>query len=146
MSWTWLLFASFTVIGSVAYNVGMKLGSPGVNPFGFVFVMTAFILLVLGLCCLVAKFGFKADVAQGMTGHAVKYAALCGCAAALIDVGFFLALRYGAIVSTQVFWTVGGMSVLAIVAALFFKEPLTLTKALGVAFGIASVFLISKGA
>jgi len=144
MSPSWTFFASLTVVGSVAYNVGMKLGSPGTNPFGFVFVMTAVILAVLGVCCLVTHFGFKADVTQGMTPHALKYACLCGGAAALIDIGYLLALRYGSMISSQVFWTVGGMVALAVFASLFMKEAITLTTSLGIAFGIVSVLLITK--
>jgi drug/metabolite transporter (DMT)-like permease len=144
MSPVWLFFASLTVVGSVAYNVGMKLGSPGTNPFGFVFVMTSVILVLLGIACLTAKFGFKVDVAQGMNFHAFKFAALCGCAAAMIDIGYILALRYGSMISIQVFWTVGGMVALAVFAALFLKETMPLTKILGIAFGVISVFLITK--
>lgn len=144
MSPLWLLFASMTVVGSVAYNVGMKMGGTGVNPFGFTFVMTSVILALLGLCCLVAQFGFKTNVLQGMNLHAVKYAALCGAAAALIDIGYFLAIRSGGMIPTQVFWTIGGMVALAVVAALFMGEAMTATKALGIAFGIVSVFLITR--
>ncbi len=144
MSYLWLLFASMTVVGSVAYNIGMKLGGPGVNPFGFTFVMTSVILAVLGVCCLIAQFGFKVPVMQGMNGHAVKYAALCGGAAALIDIGYFLALRTGAMIPTQVFWTIGGMVALAIIAALFMGESMTWTKVTGIVFGIVSVLLITR--
>lgn len=144
MSPFWLLFASLTVVGSVGYNVGMKLGSPGTNPFVFTFVMTAVILLILGVCCLAAKYGFKVDMEQGMNVRALKYAALCGGSAALIDIGYFLALRYGSLIPTQMFWTVGGTVALAVFASLFLNETMTLTKALGIAFGIVSVVLITK--
>ncbi len=144
MSPLWLLFASMTVVGSVAYNIGMKMGGAGVNPFAFTFVMTSVILAILGACCLVAQFGFKTDVMQGMSLHATRYAALCGAAAALIDIGYFLAIRSGGMIPTQVFWTIGGMVALAVVAALFMGEAMTATKALGVAFGIISVLLITR--
>ncbi len=144
MSYLWLFFATLTVIGSVGFNIGMKLGASGTNPLFFLLVMTTVILVLLVLSCLVATYGFKMEVTQGMTLRAVKYAALCGFSAALIDVGYFLALRNGSMVSTQIFWTIGGMSLLTVIAVLFFHETITLTKALGIGFGVVSVWLITK--
>jgi bacterial/archaeal transporter family protein len=143
MNGLWLLFATLTVIGGSSYTVFTKLGAPGTNPFWFTFVMTLVILFILGACCLIAQYGFKVEVAQGMTPQAFKYAALCGVAAALIDIGYFLALRYGGVIPTQVFWVVGDLVVVAAFAVLLLGETMTLTKAVGIAFGIVSVLLIT---
>lgn len=140
----WLLFASLTVVGSAAYNIGMKVGPQGVNPLGFVFIAHIVIVILTGLCCLVSEYAFKSSVLSGVTSHTVKYAALCGVAAATIDVCYLLALRFGPMISTQVIWTVGGMVVVSALAVLFFGEGISATKALGIAFGIVSVFLITK--
>ncbi|MFA4994963.1 MAG: hypothetical protein WC521_06645 [Bdellovibrionales bacterium] len=144
MNGLWLLFCSFIVIGSVVFNVGLKIGSAAVNPFGFLFFMNVFALTALALSCLAAKYGFNADVMQGINVHSLKYAALCAGSVVLIDIGYVLAVRYGSLIGTQVIWTVGGMVAFAAVAVLFMNETMTLTKALGIAFGIVSVLLITK--
>jgi uncharacterized membrane protein len=143
MNGLWLLFATLTVIGGTTYTVATKLGAPGTNPFGFTFIMTLVILLILGVCCLAAQYGFKVDVTKGMSPHALKYAVLCGGAAALIDIGYFLALRYGNVIPTQLFWVIGDMVLVAVFAVLFLNEAMTWTKALGIVLGIASVLLIT---
>ncbi|MFA5041494.1 MAG: EamA family transporter [Bdellovibrionales bacterium] len=143
MNGLWLLFATLTVIGGTTYTVATKLGAPGTNPFWFTFIMTVVILVILGACCLIAQYGFKVEVTQGMSPHAVKYAVLCGIAAALIDVGYFLALRYGGVIPTQVFWVIGDLVLVAIFAVLILGEVITWQKALGIALGIASVLLIT---
>jgi uncharacterized membrane protein len=144
MNGLWLLFATLTVIGGSSYTLFTKLGASGTNPFWFTFVMTLVILLILGAGCLVSQYGYKIDVTQGMNPHALAYAALCGVSAAVIDVGYFLALRYGAVIPTQVFWVIGDLVVVAVFAIAFLGEHMTLTKALGLAFGIVSVLLITK--
>jgi len=144
MNGLWLLFVSFIVIGSVVFNVGLKIGTAEVNPFGFLFIMNVYAVVALGLFCLAAKYGFKADVMQGMTPSAHKYALICAASVVMIDIGYILAVRYGSMIATQVIWTVGGMVAFAAVAALFLGEALTLTKALGIAFGVVSVLLITR--
>ena len=144
MNGLWLLFATLTVIGGTTYTVATKLGSGGTNPFGFTFIMTLVILLILGVGCLIAQYGYKVDVMRGMNGPALKYVVLCGCAAALIDIGYFLALRYGSVIPTQIFWVVGDLVLVAIFATLVLGEALTPIKALGIVAGIVSVLLITK--
>lgn len=146
MNGLWLLFATLTVIGGTTYTVATKLGSAGTNPFGFSFVMTLIILVILGVSCLIAQYGFKADVMRGLSvnGPAFKYVVLCGFAAALIDVGYFLALRYGLVIPTQIFWVIGDMVMVTIFATLLLGENLTPIKALGIVAGILSVLLITK--
>jgi drug/metabolite transporter (DMT)-like permease len=140
----WLLFCSFIVVGSVVFNVGMKLGTAEVNPFGFMFFMNVFAVAAFGLCCLVAIYGFKVDVMKGMNLPAFNYAALCAASVVIIDIGYIMAVRYGSLIGTQVIWTVGGMVAFAAIAVLFLNETMTLTKALGIAFGVVSVLLITK--
>ena len=144
MNGLWLLFATLTVIGGTSYTIFTKLGAPGTNPFWFTFIMTLVILVILGIGCLVSQYGYKIDVTQGMNPHALKFAVLCGGAAALIDIGYFLALRYGDVIATQVYWVIGDMIAVTVFAVLLLGETITLTKALGVAFGIVSVLLITK--
>lgn len=144
MSLYWLLFASLSVVGSLAYTVGMKLGSPSMNAFGFAFLMNIVVLSSQTVFCLTAKYVFKADVMQGVNVNTLKFALLTGLGAALVDVSYFSALRYGSVISSQIFWTVGGIVAVTAFAALFLGETLSATKALGIALGVVAVFLITK--
>jgi uncharacterized membrane protein len=144
MSWIWLFFASMSVVGGLLYNVGTKLGGANVNALGFMFAMEVIATLLLGFCCLAAQYGFNVDVTRGLNAHAVRYAVITASGAAVINIALILAFRYGSAVSTQVFWSIGGMVAFTIFAISFFGEALTLTKALGIAFGIVSVLLITK--
>ena len=144
MNGMWLFYASLIIIGSVVFNVGLKVGSDGVNFLGYLLVMNVFALIVCGLCCLVAKYGFNVDVMQGMNPASVKYAALTAASVILIDIGYVLAVRCGSLIATQVVWTVGGMVAFAAFAVAFMGETLSLTKALGIVAGIISVLLITK--
>jgi uncharacterized membrane protein len=144
MSLYWLFFASLTVVGSLLYNVGMKFGTEGANPFGFAFILASVEFGVMGLCCLVSRYAFKISATQGMNAHAIKLAAMAGFGVALVDVCYFFALRYGSLIASQMFWVVGGTVALVIFSVLFFGEALTLAKAAGIACGIASVILITK--
>ena len=145
MSLLWLLFASLSVVGSVAYTGGMKFGAPSMNTFGYVFVMNVIVLSLEFILCLIARYGFKVDVTQGINTNTIKFAVLTGFGAMMVDVCFFLAIRYGSVSSTQVFWTVGVIFVTAVLSAFFLGESISLTKAVGIVFGIVAVVLITKG-
>jgi uncharacterized membrane protein len=122
----------------------MKFGSPNMNAFGFAFLMNCVVLSAQTMFCLVAKYIFKVDVAQGINAQTVKFALLTGLGAATFDVAYFLAIRYGSVISSQIFWMVGGIVAMAFFAALFLGETMSFTKALGIIFGIISVLLITK--
>ncbi|MDD3029156.1 MAG: hypothetical protein PHS57_02605 [Alphaproteobacteria bacterium] len=146
MSLPWLLAASLTVVGITIYSIGMKLGSAQAHPFGFVLSLNVVIISLMSLACLVTRFVFKVDVLQGLNIGTLRYAALCGIGAALIDTAYFLALRYGALIPTQLVYTIGGTLAVGTVAVLCFGEGLTTSKALGIILGIASLILITRPA
>ncbi len=145
MSVQWLMFSFLAVIGSTLYNVGVKISGPNVNPFGFFLAMTFFAFTMSGVCFVAAKYGFGVDCSRGLlTPSAIKWAALCAFGVVMTNVTYFLAMRFGSSISAQVFWAVGGMIVFSCVAVLFLNETISLTKLVGIAFGVVSVFLIAK--
>jgi uncharacterized membrane protein len=143
MSFYWLLFASLSVLGSLFYNIGVKFSSANVNAFGFAFTMNCVVLFLQTIVVLTAKYGFRIDVAQGMNKGTVKFAVMAGLGAAIIDVSYFFANRYGSVIASQLFWTIGGIIALAVFSALFLGETITPTKAAGIILGIVAVFLIT---
>lgn len=144
MSWIWFFFACLTAIGGLSYNIGVKFGTAAVNPYAFTVTLAVTCALIQVLFFLTAKYVFHADVAQGVHFSGLKFAVLAGCAAAMIDIAYFFAVRYGSVIASQLFWTVGGTVLVVGIAILFFNETLTLQKAVGIVLGLASVILLTK--
>jgi uncharacterized membrane protein len=144
MSLLWLLFITLTVVGGLAYNVAMKYGSANANVFGFAVIISLAVLTFQTAVALVARYAFKIDVTSGINPQTAKFAILAGLGAALIDLNYFLAVRNGSVMASQLFWTIGSITVMAIFAALFLGESITATKAAGIVLGIASVLLITR--
>jgi uncharacterized membrane protein len=144
MSYYWFIFASLTVVGSLTYNVCMKLGIGSINAFSYVLLMNLFTCFAQALFFITARYGFKVDTVTGLTPYGRMLCAVAGVAVAMIDICYFFALRYGSIIASQMFWTIGGTIALVIFAVLFFKEPVTLTKAAGIVMGLASLYLMTR--
>jgi uncharacterized membrane protein len=143
MSLYWLLFASLTVVGALTYNLSVKFGTASMPVFIFVLIAAATNLSIQAVVTLTAKYGFKYDL-QGVNSQNIRYALMAGAATALIDIAYFFALRYGSMVASQIFWTVGGSIAVTAVAVLFLHETLTFTKAMGIALGMVAVVLLTK--
>lgn len=133
-----------TALGSLIYNVCMKLGTGSVNAFSYVLIMGVFTFLAQALFYLVARYGFKVDTTTGLSRNALLLCAAGGFAVAIIDICYFYALRHGSVVASQMFWTVGGTLALVLFATFFFKEPLTQSKIAGIALGFASIYLMTR--
>ncbi len=144
MSPLWLLFASLTVAGSLAYNMGMKLGTESMNAFTFTLILTLSILAIQVPLLLAAKYVFHQDIAQGFETRNIMLAVMAGLGAALIDIACFFALRYGTVTATQIFWAVGSTIAVALFSALFFKEQITAARLAGIVLGVISLYLITR--
>ena len=128
----WLFFISLTVVGGLLYNVGAKLATASLTPFLFTASLAFFVFVIQTSSFLIAKYGFKIDVMGGVTASGIRFAALAGLGAALIDICYFLALRYGTPSASLAFWSIGSLIALTIFAILVFKEVMTLSKACGI--------------
>lgn len=142
MLFPWIIFASLTVVGSLMYNVCVKLATASMNGFLFACLLAfaEFVsqIIVIGFARGVGKI----DVFAGATPQNVGLAVLAGAAVALINVAYFFAMRTGSAVACQSVWTIGGLLAFTLVAFFFFHETLTLQKAFGIVLGIASLVLI----
>jgi len=139
----WLIFAVLTVLGSLTYNVCSKLATTNSNIFIFAFLITLSSFILTSIYVLVAHYGFKINVTEGLNAKGVAIGVAAGIGVTLIDIAFFFALRYGSAISSQLFWSVGGTAAFTLAMFLFFHESLTLTKAFGILFGIASLILVT---
>lgn len=140
----WVLFASLTVIGSLMYNVSIKLASSHMNAFIFTSVFTIFALIAHLLCLLAYKYIFKFDVALSIDSKGLWFSLVAGVGVALIDIAYFFALRHGTMIASQCVWTIGGLIGLTVIAVLFFNEALTFIKAAGIVLGIVSLYLVTR--
>ena len=144
MSFLWFLFACLTVVGSLTYNVNVKMGTTHTNVFAFVFVMSACLFCLQIVIFLITKYGFKVDMSTALSSQTFKYAGTAALGVAVIDIFYFLAIRYGTPIQSQMFWTIGGMIALAAFSFLFFKEPMPPVKLIGIILGIISLVLVIR--
>ena len=140
----WILFASVTVVGSLMYNVGMKFGTANTSAFAFVLMVSLILFLTQTASFLIAKYAFHVDVTEGLEMRNILFAVLAGLGVAIIDLFYFFAFRYGTPIQCQMFWTVGGLIALTIFAVIVFREPMPLTKALGIVLGIVGLVLVVR--
>lgn len=145
MNWLWFLFASLTVLGSLMYNVGVKIGGNHINPFIFTIVLTAVAFVGHVVCTLVYKHLISPDEVLAYDAKGIWMGVLAGLAVVVIDLAYFYSVKTGGAIASQAFWTVGGMIALTVFAVVVFKEDFTLMKALGVTFGIAGLYLTMRG-
>lgn len=142
MIFPWILFAGLTVVGSLAYNVCMRLATDRINGFLFVFLCTLTTTLGQFVVFSLAKGIGKVNVFEGASLQTCGLAVGAGLGVVLIDVAYFFALRTGSLLASQAVWTIGGMLSITAVALFAFHEPMTLQKALGIALGIVALALI----
>ena len=140
----WLLFVSLTVVGGLMYNVSAKLATANMSPFVFTLALGLTVFVAQSVSFLVAKYAFKVDVLSGLTANGIVFAVVAGLGAALVDICYFLALRYGTPTASLAFWSIGSLIALTIFSILVFKEVMTLSKACGILLGIVSLYLISR--
>jgi len=144
MVFVWTLCVALAALGGLVYNASSKYSADHMNVYGFALVLQGVGFLIALTSFLVARFGFNVDVMRGMDQKGIVFAAATGLGALAYDVAFNAALRGGSLSKTQTVAVVGSVILTAIFSTLVFKEAMSPTKMLGIAFGIASVCLMLK--
>lgn len=140
----WLTFASLTVIGSLGYNVSTKLASDGMSAFVFSWLLTATSFVILSVVMVFQHHHEAAKIISSFDSKTLALPMIAGLSVAIIDVAYFLTLKHGSAISSQMFWTVGSTILLVVFSVLFLKEILTPSKIAGLALGLLSVYLMVK--
>ena len=105
---------------------------------GFVVEATAAMSIVIYLVYL--RIGGKWN--QTYTGAGVFYSALTGVCVGAGTILFFLLFQKGGPLSVVPMVLAGGMAIMAVAGILFFKEPSSWPRLLGIAFSLVGLFLL----
>lgn len=144
MSALWLFLASLTVLGTVLYNFSVKMAGEIINPFVFAIIFTGIAFIGHLAAFAINKQFFTTDLKFAYTPMSLGLAAAAGLGIVIIDLAYFYAVRSGGLALTSAFWTLGGLLATILISFLFFNETIGATKALGIALGLVSLFLITK--
>ncbi|MBN8521368.1 MAG: hypothetical protein J0L77_05665 [Alphaproteobacteria bacterium] len=144
LSFTWFLFISLALIGTAGFNVANKLAANQIDAFLFTTIMTFVSFLGQGLIFAGYKFFFNVNEKLDVSSQGIGLAIIAGISVALINIGYFLAVKQGGLIPSQIGWAVGGTLTVTIIGCLFFKEHIDIYKLIGLMLAIISIFLIVK--
>jgi multidrug transporter EmrE-like cation transporter len=144
MSLFWLFLASLTVLGTLLYNVGVKLAGDIINPFVFTVLLTTVAMVGHLAAFGVNKLIFNSDLKFTFGLNGFLLAALAGLGVVIIDLAYFYAVKSGGLAVTNSFWVLGGLIATVLISWLFFQENLGAMKIAGVGLGVISLFLLTR--
>jgi transporter family protein len=139
----WMLYAILAAILYGLHQVFTKLASDHVSDGlgGFIVEASATLTILIYLIFL-----WLTNWNQKMSPAGVWYSILTGICVGAGTVCFFLLFQKGGPLSAVPMILAGGAALMAIAGILFFKEPLSLMKALGITMSIAGLFLLKYSA
>jgi len=136
----WILFLFFTILFWGIYNLFFKAIENQINYF--------LALLIIGIFQIIVAIPFvlyyysNSSLAYSIKGYGLS--AIMGILLGLGTVSFFYTFRYGASASIAIpIYGVGALMIGAVGGILIFKETLNIKTALGFAFGIVSIILLT---
>ncbi len=144
LSLTWFLFISLTLLGAIGFNVANKLAVSQIDGFIFTTIMTFASFVGQLILFLGYKFFFLGDAKLEMSSSGVALAIIAGLSIAVINIGYFLAIKEGGLIPSQIFWAVGGTLAMSLIGFLFFKEHIDSYKIAGLILAVISIILIVK--
>ena len=141
---SWKVFAILYALGNAGYAVAAKLTGGRISPLLGVFVMTVSALAV-GMLILLWYRIYEGELTY--TKYGLVAAAIAGVAVAISDLAIFFMYNRGAQLSIAgILSEVASVAVIALVGILVLREPLTLTKILGITFSAIGIILLFEGA
>jgi bacterial/archaeal transporter family protein len=138
--WFWYAVGAALLYGM--HQIFTKLASDGIGEGlgGFVVEGTA-ALSILAYLLYLKFFGTWNQPAQAA---GIFYSVLTGICVGAGTILFFLLFQKGGPLSAVPMILAGGAALMALAGIFFFKEPASLSRLLGIAFAIASLFLLRK--
>ena len=139
-AWFWYAVIAAVLYG--AHQIFTKLAADriGEGLGGFVVEASAAvsILLYLGFLWLTSRWN------QQSSASGISYSILTGLCVGAGTIAFFLLFQKGGPLSAVPAILAGGAAIMAIAGILFFREPPSWQRLLGVAFAILGLFLLRK--
>jgi transporter family protein len=139
-NWFWYAVAAAILYG--AHQIFTKLAAQKIGDGlgGFVVEATA-ALTILGYLVYLK---FSGHWNQSASSAGVGYSVLTGLCVGAGTVVFFLLFQKGGPLSAVPMILAGGAAIMAAAGTLFFKEPLSLPRVVGIVFSIAGLLLLRK--
>ncbi len=137
----WLFFTGAAILGMVGYDVAIKLASAQIN----VFVFTACLAMMALLCHILVLAGYKYLNPQtnlNIDAKGYLYALAGGLGLTVMNLGFFVAVKYGGLSVTNAVLLIGGLVITVILGYFAFNEYLDYKKVLGILLGILSIYFL----
>ena len=139
-SWFWYAVIAAVLYGAHQIFTRLAADHIGEGLGGFVVEATAAlsILLYLAFLWLISRWDQKSS------GEGIFYSVLTGVCVGAGTIAFFLLFQKGGPLSAVPAILAGGEAIMAIAGILFFHEPPSWQRLIGVAFAIAGLFLLRK--
>jgi len=138
--WFWYAVVAAVLYG--AHQIFTRLASDHIGDGlgGFVVESVAALTILLYLAAL--WLGGRWE--QKFSGTGVYYSVLTGICVGVGTIVFFLLFQKGGPLSSVPVILAGGAAIMAIAGLLFFREPVTWQRAVGIALAIGGLFLLRK--
>src|SRR3954470_5831527 len=138
--WFWYAVVAAVLYG--AHQIFTRLASDHIGDGlgGFVVEGVAAISILCYLAFLYLSGGWN----QKFRAEGFYYSALTGICVGAGTIAFFLLFQRGGPLSSVPAILAGGAAIMALAGILFFREPLSWPRLLGVAFAIVGLFLLRK--
>lgn len=137
---TWFFYAVGAAILYGAHQIFTKLASDRISDGlgGFIVEASAAATILIYLVCLRCFGRWN----QSGTAPGAYYSVLTGICVGVGTILFFLLFQKGGPLSAVPMILAGGASIMAIAGILFFKEPASAARLLGIIFALAGLFLL----
>jgi transporter family protein len=138
--WFWYAVAAAVLYG--AHQIFTRLASDHIGDGlgGFVVEATAALSILLYLAFLWLSGRWN----QKFSAEGFNYSTLTGVCVGAGTIVFFLLFQRGGPLSSVPAILAGGAAIMAIAGILFFREPASLTRLLGITLAIAGLFLLRR--
>lgn len=138
--WFWYAVVAAVLYGAHQIFTRMASDHIGDGIGGFVVEATAALTILLYLGTLY----FSGHYNQKFSSQGFWYSALTGVCVGVGTVAFFLLFQRGGPLSSVPVILAGGAALMAIAGIIFFREPASWQRLLGVALAIAGLFLLRR--
>jgi transporter family protein len=137
-TWFWLAVGAAVLYG--LHQVFTKLASASISDGLGGFVVEASAALTILLYLVFLKFGGNWN--QTSTTSGVFYSVLTGICVGVGTIFFFLLFQKGGPLSAVPMILAGGATIMAVAGILFFKEPASATRLIGIVLALVGLFLL----
>ena len=136
----WFWYAMLAALLYGLHQIFTKLASNHIGDGLGGFVVEATAALTIALYLMYLRFFSKWD--QAATGRGLFFSVLTGLCVGAGTVMFFLLFQKGGPLSAVPMVLAGGAALMAFAGILFFREPPTLSRLLGIALSLGGLFLL----